>query len=73
VPKPAGGLNVWIPLNKDARDVAYALAKKGWLVRLGSAYDVQGQSRAIRVTVSAMLDGQALQFANDLAQALRSV
>jgi DNA-binding transcriptional MocR family regulator len=71
LPKPTDGLNVWIPLNKDAKDVAYALAKKGWLVRLGSAYDVQRQSQAIRITVSTMQDGQAQQFAKDLAHALR--
>ncbi|MYM31842.1 transcriptional regulator PtsJ [Duganella sp. CY15W] len=70
--QPSGGLNVWIPVARDARDVAYALARKGWLVRLGSAYDVQGQSQAIRVTVSTLGDGQAQQFAKDLAHALRS-
>ncbi|WP_343733130.1 transcriptional regulator PtsJ [Duganella sp.] len=71
LPPPADGLNVWIPLDRDARDVAYALAKKGWLVRLGSAYDVQAQSQAIRITVSNMQDGQARQFALDLKSALR--
>ncbi|NVM77424.1 DNA-binding transcriptional MocR family regulator [Duganella sp. SG902] len=70
-PPPADGLNLWIPLRRDARDVAYALARKGWLVRLGSAYDVQGKSQAIRVTVSTMRDGQARQFAQDLKSALR--
>jgi DNA-binding transcriptional MocR family regulator len=72
LPQPAGGLNVWIPLAQDARDVAYAMAKKGWLLRLGSAYDVQGQSQALRVTVSAMQDGQAAQLAKDLKACLDS-
>ncbi|MTV38667.1 MocR-like B6 salvage transcription factor PtsJ [Duganella radicis] len=72
LPPPADGLNLWIPLDRDARDVAYALAKKGWLVRLGSAYDVQGRSQAIRITVSNLRDGQARQFAQDLQSVLRS-
>lgn len=70
IPKPAGGLNVWIPLPVDAKDVAYALAKKGWLVRLGSAFDVQGQSCAIRVTISKLQPGQAQSFAEDLRTVL---
>jgi len=72
-PAPSDGLNVWIPLDHDAKDVAYALAKKGWLVRLGSAYDVQGQSRAIRITISTMEDGQAAQFAQDLKSCLMAL
>ena len=71
LPPPADGLNVWIPLDREARDVAYALAKRGWLVRLGSAYDVQAHTQAIRITVSNMRDGQARQFALDLKSALR--
>ncbi|MBV7536618.1 transcriptional regulator PtsJ [Duganella sp. sic0402] len=70
VPCPSGGLNVWIPLERDARDVAYAMAKKGWLVRLGSAYDVQGQSQAIRVTISNLEEGQAQRLARDLKSCL---
>ncbi|MEC5344914.1 transcriptional regulator PtsJ [Brenneria populi] len=66
VPPASDGFNLWIPLPKDEKDVAYALAKKGWLVRLGGAFDVQGQSQAIRVTVSGLRDGQAQRFAQDL-------
>lgn len=72
VPRPAGGLNVWIPVAQDARDLAYGLAKKGWLVRLGSAYAVQANAhaQAIRITVSNMQDGQAVHFARDLKDCL---
>ncbi|MFC4878849.1 transcriptional regulator PtsJ [Microbulbifer halophilus] len=70
VPPASGGFNVWLPLPGDAKDVAYALAKKGWLVRLGSAFEVQGQARAIRVTVSRLQDGQAQRFAEDLKSCL---
>ena len=65
-----GGFNVWVPLPKDAKEVAYALAKKGWLVRLGSAFEVQGPAQAIRVTTSRLQDGQALRFAVDLKSSL---
>lgn len=75
VPVPTGGFNVWVPLdrdarNQDAKDLAYALAKKGWLVRIGSAFDVDGASHAIRVTVSKLQDGQAARFARDLKACL---
>lgn len=65
-----GGFNVWVPLPRDAKEVAYALAKKGWLVRLGSAFEVQSPAQAIRVTVSKLQDGQAQRFAEDLKSSL---
>jgi DNA-binding transcriptional MocR family regulator len=70
LPPASGGFNVWISLPRDEKGVAYALAKKGWLVRLGSAFDVQGQSQAIRVTVSKLREGQAQRFAQDLKSCL---
>lgn len=70
VPRPTGGLNLWVPVARDAKDVAYALAKKGWLVRVGSTFDVDGVSRAIRVSVSKLQDGQAARFAQDLKACL---
>lgn len=66
LPSAADGFNVWIPLSMDEKDVAYALARKGWLVRLGNAFDVQGRAQAIRVTVSKLAEGQAERFARDL-------
>lgn len=63
---PASGLNAWIPLPRDAKDVGYELAKKGWLVRLGSAFDVHGASQAIRVTTSKLEPDAAERFARDL-------
>jgi DNA-binding transcriptional MocR family regulator len=66
----AGGFNIWIPLETDAKTVAFALASKGWLVRVGDAFDVEGESQAIRVTVSQMRDGQAQQFAAALRTCL---
>jgi DNA-binding transcriptional MocR family regulator len=66
----SGGFNVWITPGSDEEGVAYALAKKGWLVRLGSAFDVQCQSQAIRVTVSKLQEGHAQRFAQDLKSCL---
>lgn len=62
----ASGFNLWIPLPRDAKDVGYELAKRGWLVRLGSAFDIQGTSQAIRVTVSRLEPDVAQRFAHDL-------
>lgn len=70
VTPPDGGFNVWIPVPRDAKDVAYELAKKGWLVRLGTAFDVDGQSRALRITVSHLKNDQAQAFARDLKACL---
>lgn len=70
IPRSADGLNVWIPVPADAKDMAYALAKKGWLVRPGSAFDVHRHSRAVRVTISRLQDGQAQAFASDLKACL---
>lgn len=62
----ADGFNLWLPLQQDARDVAHKLARRGWLVRTGDSFDVQGRAQALRVTVSTMEDGQATSFAADL-------
>ncbi|MCG7601809.1 transcriptional regulator PtsJ [Halomonas sp. McH1-25] len=70
VPPATEGVNVWVPLPKDAKEVAHALAKKGWLVRLGSAFEVQASAQAIRVTISKLQDGQAQRFAEDLRSSL---
>lgn len=70
LPLASSGFNIWITLPRDEKGIAYALAKKGWLVRLGSAFDVQGRSEAIRVTVSKLQEGQSQRFAEDLKSCL---
>lgn len=67
------GVNVWIPVPGPAKELAYALAKKGWLVRLGEAFCVQHRAEALRVTVSRLTDAQAQAFAADLASAIREL
>ena len=66
----ADGFNLWIPMQQDARDVAHRLARRGWLVRTGDSFEVQGRVQALRITVSTMPDGQALRFAADLRHCL---
>ncbi|MEU8974573.1 aminotransferase class I/II-fold pyridoxal phosphate-dependent enzyme [Streptomyces monashensis] len=62
------GLNVWIPLKTPARPVVEALAWRGWAVQPGDLF-TSGASvaQALRVTTSMLTEGQAGQFADDLA------
>ena len=62
------GLNLWIPVDRDGRDIAFELAKRGWLVRSSEAFDVQATSQAIRVT-TAVLDAAFVErLADDIAR-----
>jgi DNA-binding transcriptional MocR family regulator len=70
VPPNVDGFNLWLPLPVEAKEIAYALAKKGWLVRLGNTFGVQSHTQAIRVTTSKLQDGEAQRFAEDLASSL---
>ena len=64
------GLNVWILTNMEEKSLCYALAKKGWLVRMGGAFSIDSKVQAIRVTVTKLDAEQALLFARDLREAL---
>ena len=66
----SSGLNLWIAVAVDAKELSYALAQKGWLVRLGNVYQVQRQIQAIRVTISKLDAQQARAFAADLQACL---
>jgi DNA-binding transcriptional MocR family regulator len=70
VPTTGDGFNVWVPLQRDARELAQAMARRGWLVRSGDAFEVQAQSRALRITVSTLINGQARRLAADLRSCL---
>ncbi|GAB7531253.1 transcriptional regulator PtsJ [Pseudomonas sp. 3A(2025)] len=63
---PTDGFNIWVPVRKDMKNVGYELAKRGWLVRLGSAFTVQECPQAIRITASRLTDELAEAFVNDL-------
>ncbi|WP_088329340.1 aminotransferase class I/II-fold pyridoxal phosphate-dependent enzyme [Lacimicrobium sp. SS2-24] len=66
------GLNVWVPVGGDCHAVAFALSRKGWLVRPGSAFDISHTSGALRVSVQKMDAPTAEQFAQDIAAVLAS-
>lgn len=61
------GLNVWLSVGKDCKDAAYEFSKKGWLVRPGSAFDIDQNSQAIRVSVQNLELDSATKFATDAA------
>lgn len=68
--KASDGFNVWISISGDPKDLALELAKRGWLVRVGSAYTVTESPNAIRVTVSRLTDDLAKAFVKDLRTCL---
>lgn len=67
---PADGVNVWVPVAGSAREVAHAMARRGWLVRSGDAFAVEQAQQAVRITVATLADGQAARVAADLADCL---
>ncbi|RJS93621.1 aminotransferase class I/II-fold pyridoxal phosphate-dependent enzyme [Salinisphaera sp. Q1T1-3] len=69
-PLTTDGLNVWIPLSCDPSAVVNAMARRGWLVRASTAFEVSQQSRAIRVTTSRLSPPEAERFAAALAEAI---
>jgi len=73
IPCAAGGdgLNLWIPLATDDQAVALALAHRGWLVRHGDAFAVQGPARGLRVTISSIEAEQCRQIAQDIRRSIR--
>ena len=70
--RPANGLNVWVPLALDEHPVVEQLGRRGWQVRPGSAYAVEGALRqpALRVTTSTLSARDAKRFAGALADIL---
>lgn len=65
------GLNLWVPLDTDDQAVALALARKGWLVRHGGAFGVQGGINGLRITLSGMTPAQCRKLAQDIGHSLR--
>ncbi|CCN70110.1 aminotransferase class I/II-fold pyridoxal phosphate-dependent enzyme [Vibrio nigripulchritudo] len=60
------GVNVWVPVNGDSQGAAYELSKMGWLVRPGSLYDIDGQSKGLRITTVKLDEEQAQRLAEDI-------
>jgi DNA-binding transcriptional MocR family regulator len=64
------GFNVWVPVRDEAR-VVHALADRGWAVAPGEPFRIRS-GPAIRVTASMLEPPDAVRFAGDLAETLRS-
>jgi len=64
------GLNVWVPVSEEV-GVVTSLAAAGWAVRGGERYRLKSPP-AVRVTIAALLPGEAAKLAADFAQSLRS-
>ncbi|PKF81437.1 transcriptional regulator PtsJ [Vibrio sp. vnigr-6D03] len=60
------GVNVWVPVKGDSQACAYELSKLGWLVRPGSLYDIDSQSKGLRITTVKLDKQQAQQLAKDI-------
>jgi DNA-binding transcriptional MocR family regulator len=69
-PQGSDGWNVWVPLAGDEASVVEELSRRGWQVRPGGAYAVDGADGepALRVTASTMTAGEAKAFAAALAE-----
>lgn len=65
------GLNLWLPLAAPSQSTAFALAKRGWLVREGEAFGVNAPAHGLRITLSTLNDSDIKQLAADIHQALR--
>lgn len=68
--KTTDGLNVWVPVGEDCHAAAFALSRKGWLVRPGTSFDIERVSHALRISVQSMDEATAGKFAGDLADIL---
>ena len=67
---PGDGLNLWLPLAEASQNVAFALAKSGWLVREGDAFGVNTPAQGLRITLSTLNDNDINRLAGHLHQAL---
>ncbi|WP_040164363.1 aminotransferase class I/II-fold pyridoxal phosphate-dependent enzyme [Microbacterium gorillae] len=73
LPVTAGdGLNLWVPLPQPSRDVAERLMRRGWLVRTGADFDLEGAgSSHLRLTVHDLEDRERARLIDDLMDAVR--
>ncbi|MEO8218045.1 MAG: aminotransferase class I/II-fold pyridoxal phosphate-dependent enzyme [Acidobacteriota bacterium] len=64
------GLNVWIPVSDESGIVA-ALLDRDWAIRKGEPYRLNS-APAVRVTISQLHPREAVRFAADFAEVVRS-
>ncbi|MDA0116492.1 aminotransferase class I/II-fold pyridoxal phosphate-dependent enzyme [Vibrio sp. T11.5] len=65
---PVEGVNLWVPVNGDPQARAYELSKRGWLVRPGGQFDIDGKAMGLRITTTKLDQELASQLAQDIAQ-----
>lgn len=74
LPTVAGdGMSLWVGLPVAARDVAERLTRRGWLVRTGDDFRLEGTlepSRHLRLTVHDLDDADAPTLAQDIVDAV---
>lgn len=66
VPPDQDGLNLWLPVIQDSRELAHALARRGWLLRSGDAFSVGETTHGLRITISDLTKEQARRLATDI-------
>lgn len=64
------GLNLWLPLEGDEHAAAKAMEEKGWLLRRGAIFSVDGKMAGLRITLSTLDTDMAQALARDLQQSL---
>jgi DNA-binding transcriptional MocR family regulator len=69
IPSPVEDVNLWVPVSGDPQASAYELSKRGWLVRPGSQFYINGKALGLRVTTTKLSQELALQLAKDIVQA----
>jgi len=62
-----GGLNVWIPLKNGSEQIVTEAMKKGWLLRSAEGFNVNKSAQGLRITISALSDGQIESLAEIVA------
>lgn len=70
-PEEQDGLNLWLPVEQDSRELAHALARKGWLLRSGDSFSVGETVQGLRITISDLTKGQADRLAADIHACMR--
>jgi DNA-binding transcriptional MocR family regulator len=65
----ASGLNVWVPVDDEARVVG-TLLQRGWVVAPGEPFRLAASPPAIRITIATLREQEARRLADDLAVAL---
>ncbi len=61
------GLNVWIPLAQHSAPIVMQMAQRGWLVRGGEGFMLEGNRSGLRITISDLDAGETAAVAQALA------